>query len=124
MEPDRAAARRRSSIADCTGATADTCTYWQYLQGTSMAAPHAAGVAALVVSAHGKRDAAHGGLTLDPGEVEKVMRQTAIDTPCPAALVDYLDEGRDASFTACARAWPGRTGSTATASSNALGAVR
>ena len=33
----RATARCRSSIADCTGATADTCTYWQYLQGTSMA---------------------------------------------------------------------------------------
>ncbi len=39
---------------------------------------------------------AHGGLTLDPGEVEKVMRKTAIDTPCPnPPLVDYIDEGRD-----------------------------
>ena len=29
------------------------CGYYQYLQGTSMASPHAAGVAALAVSAHG-----------------------------------------------------------------------
>ena len=74
-------------------------------------------VPAPVVSAHGRRDSAHGGLTLDPGVVEKVMRQTAIDTPCPnPPLVDYIDEGRDPPSPHCARARPGRTGSTATAS--------
>jgi subtilisin family serine protease len=57
--------------------------YYAYLQGTSMAGPHAVGVAALIVSAFGDKDKEHGGLTLDPGEVEKRLRGTATPTPCP-----------------------------------------
>ena len=51
-------------VRDCQGGT---CSYYRYLQGTSMASPHAAGVAALIVSSHGRRDAGHGGLTLTRG---------------------------------------------------------
>ncbi|WP_432509794.1 S8 family serine peptidase [Kineococcus sp. SYSU DK001] len=58
--------------------------YYQYLQGTSMAAPHAAGVAALVVSEYGERDPAHPGtLTLDPDVTESILLGSATDTPCP-----------------------------------------
>jgi subtilisin family serine protease len=67
-------------LRDCKGST---CGYYQYLQGTSMAAPHATGVAALIISAHGRSDPRHGGLTMSPGAVEQVMTRTARQTPCP-----------------------------------------
>lgn len=67
-------------LADCS--TGD-CAYYQYLQGTSMASPHAVGVAALVVAARGKRDPVHGGLTLAPDKVEKVLKASAQKTACP-----------------------------------------
>jgi subtilisin family serine protease len=60
------------------------CGLYQWIQGTSMASPHAVGVAALIVAEKGDRDWSHGGLTMDPDKVEKVLRRTATDTPCPA----------------------------------------
>jgi subtilisin family serine protease len=59
-----------------------TCAYYRYLQGTSMAAPHATGVAALAVAQFGKPDG-KGGLGLAPAEVERLLQTTATDTPCP-----------------------------------------
>ncbi|WP_432494000.1 S8 family serine peptidase [Kineococcus auxinigenes] len=61
-----------------------TSAYYRYLQGTSMAAPHAAGVAALIVSEHGEKDPAHPGtLTLDPSLTEALLLGTAEDVACP-----------------------------------------
>jgi subtilisin family serine protease len=85
-------------VRDCKG---NVCAYYQYLQGTSMASPHAAGVAALVVSAHGHRDKRNGGLTLNPDVTERILKATAEDTPCPTPpLQTYTSEGRDPSFNA------------------------
>jgi subtilisin family serine protease len=82
-----------SSITDCA--------YYQYIQGTSMASPHAAGVAALIVSEFGTRDRVHGGLTMAPALVRERLRSTAVDHACPTpATVDYTIVGRPASWNA------------------------
>jgi len=67
-------------LADCSRGP---CQYYQYAQGTSMASPHAVGVAALVVGALGHRDRKHGGLTLSPDTVERVLKRDAQDRACP-----------------------------------------
>jgi subtilisin family serine protease len=82
---------------DCTAAGA--CGYYTYLQGTSMASPHAAGVAALAVSRYGHRDPFRGGRTLAPDLTARIVARAATATPCPnPPLQSYADEGRDPSF--------------------------
>jgi subtilisin family serine protease len=76
-----------------------TCGYYQFLQGTSMASPHAAGVTAVIVSEFGKFKG--GNASMDPDKVQRVLEGTAFATPCPVPrTVEYLNEGRDASYTA------------------------
>jgi subtilisin family serine protease len=65
--------------------------YYQYLQGTSMATPHAVGVAALIVSEYGRPDRSQGGLTLSPDRVQKIMEKTATDTACPTPRLYHYD---------------------------------
>ena len=77
------------------------CAYYQYLQGTSMAAPHATGVAALIVSEFGTADLENGGLTMDPDAVEARIRDTAANHACPdPRLVTYTEIGRPENWTA------------------------
>ncbi len=84
-------------MKDCV---AGVCGYYQYLQGTSMASPHAAGVAALAVSAHGTPDGKRG-LTMAPDAVRNLLMSTATDHACPAGGVQtYTNEGRPAEFNA------------------------
>ncbi|MBC6450308.1 S8 family peptidase [Actinokineospora xionganensis] len=76
-----------------------SCGYYQFLQGTSMASPHASGVAALIVAQYGKYSA--GGVNLDPAKTQRVLEGTAHDIACPSPrTVDYTLVGRSAEFNA------------------------
>jgi subtilisin family serine protease len=104
------------------GATA--CGYYQFLQGTSMASPHAAGVAALAVSAHGKNMGPFG-FGMSPDAVLSLLAKTATDHACPAGGVqDYLNEGRSAEFTATCVGTPAYNGFYGNGIVNAYGVVK
>src|SRR5829696_6913601 len=85
-------------VRECRGGT---CAYYQYIQGTSMASPHAVGVAALIVSRYGYPDPKNGGLTLVPNQTEKILVRTATPHACPdPPVLSYTNVGRPASWTA------------------------
>lgn len=79
-------------LRDCRGST---CAYYQYLQGTSMASPHAVGVLALIVGAHKH------GRKLSPDAAQRILEQSATEHACPTPrLHSYADKLRPPSYDA------------------------
>ena len=72
---------RQEPTGDVTYPTAVYC----YLQGTSMASPHVAGIAALVISRYGDFSNPKNG-KMRPGAVAAQIQQTADPQPCPTEL--------------------------------------
>jgi len=66
-------------ISNCRRQVFDGAATYCYLQGTSMASPHAAGVAALIASR---------GIT-NPGAVSAMLQNTADPIDCPPDLSIY-----------------------------------
>jgi subtilisin family serine protease len=75
------ARRVQEPTNDLTYPTATYC----YLQGTSMAGPHVAGVAALVISRFGDAQNPQNG-KMRPTQVEQLIQQTADPQSCPETL--------------------------------------
>ncbi|GII90386.1 serine protease [Sinosporangium siamense] len=69
-----------SVVRECTGGK---CSYYQYLQGTSMAAPHATGVAAILIDRFGSRSGDKD-ISLSPARTESLLNATASPRPCPS----------------------------------------
>ena len=73
------------SVHESTGKPTYPTAVYCFLQGTSMTASHAAGVAALIVSRYGDDKSPQNG-KLRPGQVEALMQQTADPQACPETL--------------------------------------
>jgi subtilisin family serine protease len=72
----QAAAGWNGQVQDCSSGT---CATYAYIQGTSMAAPHATGVAALAISRFGR---------LPPEAVLIILGLAATPLPCPVGPYD------------------------------------
>ncbi len=93
------AAGTATVFKDCT--KAGVCGYYTWLQGTSMASPHVTGVAALIAARYGHYDWRHGGKTIDPDLLERVLYRSAAEHACPTpALQSYVNVGRSTEFDA------------------------
>ena len=92
-------------LRDCRGST---CAYYQWIQGTSMASPHATGVAALIVSQYGHRSGT--AISLHPTFTQAYLEASATDTPCmsnrPDGTFSYAHVNRPPSYTSYCEGTP------------------
>ena len=84
---------QKACKADGTAGTTSSCRAPRWPRRTRRACP------SLIVSEYGKFR--NGDAQMDPDKVQRVLEGTAFATPCPEPrTVDYLDEGRDDTYTA------------------------
>jgi subtilisin family serine protease len=83
----QASADWNGQVQDCSSGT---CSTYAYLQGTSQAAPHVTGVAALAISRYGK---------MPPEVLLALLSLTAKPLPCPASPYDPGMTGQPATCT-------------------------
>ncbi|MBG0829590.1 S8 family serine peptidase [Planomonospora sp. ID67723] len=83
-------------VRDCRNGR---CAYYQYLAGTSMAAPHATGVAAILIGRFGEPSA--DGVTMPPAEVERLLYATATRKACPSPRAYAYRLGEDTDTHTC-----------------------
>ena len=78
-QPNPAVSTPANTILSTVINTTTKVNGYGYKQGTSMASPHAAGVAALALSAHP---------SLSPGALASMLERTAVALPCPEGVYD------------------------------------
>jgi subtilisin family serine protease len=78
-QPNPAVSTIANAVLSATFNTATRTNGWGYKQGTSMASPHAAGVAALALSVNPG---------LSPGALASYLEQTSESLPCPDGVYD------------------------------------
>ena len=76
-QPNPAVSTTANAVLSTTINTVTRVNGWGYLQGTSMASPHAAGVAALALSAHPG---------LQPAALASFLERTSEPLPCPEGI--------------------------------------
>jgi subtilisin family serine protease len=78
-QPDPSVSTIANAILSTTINTTTRVNGWGYLQGTSMASPHAAGVAALILSQHPG---------MSPGTLAAALENSSVPHACPEGIYD------------------------------------
>jgi subtilisin family serine protease len=89
-------------IQQCTGpGGTPPCFLYGYVQGTSMATPNAAGVAALIISQYGDFPGGGNKPHMSPTQVEQILQISANNQPCPEPNTVTQGPGFDVATATC-----------------------